>query len=41
MTSVLYERVKVDNAVNLYTAGGKKLLGKDGVKFEQLANVQW
>jgi len=34
MTSVLYERVKVDNNVNLFTASGKKLLGKDGAKFE-------
>lgn len=39
MTSVLYERVKVDNQVSLLTASGKKLLGKDGQKFEKLVSV--
>jgi hypothetical protein len=33
MTAVLYWRVKVDNAVNLFSATGKKLIAK-GLPFE-------
>jgi len=33
MTGVLYWRVKVDNAINLFSATGKKLLPK-GLPFE-------
>lgn len=40
MTSVLYERVKVDNSVNLFTPSGKRLLGK-GEMFNVLHSVQW
>ena len=35
MTSVLYERVKVDNLINLFSGCGKKLLPK-GFPFEEL-----
>ena len=28
MSSVLYERVKVDNMIGVFTGSGKKLLGK-------------
>jgi len=40
MTAVLYWRVKVDNAVNLFSATGKKLIAK-GLPFEHLDSVQW
>lgn len=40
MTSVLYERVKVDNMINLFTPSGKRLVGK-GEMFNQLHSVQW
>lgn len=40
MASVLYERVKVDNMISIYTASGKKLLGK-GQPFNMLGSVQW
>ena len=40
MTSVLYERVKVDNMINVFTASGKRLLGK-GEVFNALHSVQW
>ena len=40
MTGVLYWRVKVDNAINLFSATGSKLLAK-GLPFEQLHSVQW
>ena len=40
MTSVLYERVKVDNMINVFTASGKKLLGK-GEVFNALHSAQW
>ncbi len=39
MTSVLYERVKVDNMINIFTGAGARLLGK-GEVFEQLQSVQ-
>ena len=39
MTSVLYERVKVDNMINIFTGTGGRLLGK-GEVFEQLQSVQ-
>jgi translation initiation factor 2A len=38
MTGVLYWRIKVDNAINLFSATGQKLLGK-GLLFEQLHSV--
>lgn len=40
MTSVLYERVRVDNMINLFTGAGARLLGK-GEVFEQLQSVSW
>ncbi len=40
MTSVLYERVRVDNMINIFTGTGERLLGK-GEVFEQLQFVQW
>lgn len=40
MTGVLYWRVKVDNAINLFSATGSRLLGK-GLHFEQLTSVYW
>lgn len=40
MTSVLYERVKVDNMLNLFTPTGKRLSGK-GEMFDELNWVQW
>ena len=40
MTGVLYWRVKVDNAINLFSATGAKLLPK-GMMFEQLHSVCW
>ena len=40
LTSVLYERVKVDNMINIFTGGGARLLGK-GEMFEQLQSAQW
>jgi translation initiation factor 2A len=38
MTSVLYERVKVDNTINMFHPSGKKLFGK-GELFEHLHSV--
>ena len=38
MTSVLYERVRVDNFVNIFTGAGASLLGK-GEAFEQLTSA--
>ena len=38
MTSVLYERVKVDNIINIFTPSGKRVLGK-GEMFEKLHSV--
>lgn len=40
MTSVLYERVRVDNMINMFTPSGQKLLGK-GESFGQLTSAQW
>ena len=40
MTSVLYERVKVDNMISIFTPGGVKLLGK-GERFQELHSAQW
>lgn len=40
MTSVLYERVKVDNVIGLFAPSGKKLLGK-GEAFDVLSHVEW
>lgn len=40
MTSVLYERVKVDNMISIFTPGGCKLLGK-GENFEALHYAAW
>ena len=40
LTSVLYERLKVDNMINLFTPSGKRLLGK-GQEFAQLQYVAW
>ena len=40
LTAVLYERVKVDNAVNIYGASGKKILPK-GHNFGELHYAQW
>lgn len=40
MTSVLYERVKVDNMINIFTPSCKRLLGK-GEMFNQLHAVSW
>lgn len=40
MTSVLYERIKVDNMISLFNGCGKKLL--DPPKpFTELNSVQW
>lgn len=39
MTSVLYERVKVDNMLSIITASGKKLLGKVGQPYNALGSV--
>lgn len=41
MTSVLFERVKVDNCVNLFIGSGRRLLGKDGTKFEKVLSAYW
>lgn len=41
MTGVLYWRVKVDNAINLFSATAAKLLGPKGLTFERLDSVQW
>jgi translation initiation factor 2A len=38
MTSVLFERIKVDNMVGVYSGSGKSLLGK-GKSFGQLGYV--
>lgn len=40
MTSVLYERVKVDNMINMFSGCGKKLLTK-GFQFEELHSAYW
>lgn len=40
MTSVLYERVKVDNMISIFTPSGKKLFGK-GENFEVLTSAAW
>ena len=40
MTSVLYERVKVDNAINLFSGCGKKMLNPPK-QFAELNYVQW
>ena len=41
MTSVLYWRVKVDNAIHLFSPTGKKFLSAKGLQFEQLHSVSW
>ena len=40
MTAVLYERVKVDNQINLFSGCGKKELPK-GHQFQQLQYAAW
>lgn len=40
MTSVLYERVRVDNMISMFTPSGNKLFGK-GECFEQLTSAAW
>lgn len=40
MTSVLYERVKVDNMINIFGGCGKKLLNPP-LAFEVLNFAQW
>lgn len=40
MTSVLYERVKVDNFLNIFNAVGKKLLNPP-MQFQVLNYAQW
>lgn len=40
MTSVLFERVKVDNQINIFNGCGKKLLNPPKA-FEQLISAQW
>jgi len=40
VTSVLYERLKVDNMVNVFTPSGNRFLAK-GKQFDMLHSVQW
>ena len=40
MTSVLYERVKVDNFLNIFNAVGKKLINPP-TQFQVLNYAQW
>lgn len=40
MTSVLYERVKVDNVINVFNGCGKKLINPP-LQFEVLNFAQW
>ena len=41
MCCVLYERVKVDNTISLFSASGNKHLGKSGQPFNMIGSVQW